>query len=199
MQPLTLQGEPSHYTCMGKEAAPAWITERLNRSPVRRERKRYFRDLTTFARLSHVQFSVAYLTELACYTRIPTAIWVALRKKGVDMSALEDQYFEFQKQSRMDFGAEFIVDHLDNLVDFVSSDTTLRDISPIERARHFLGFSRSEWAKGLCIQPATFYRLETGRSNEFPIALMQALYQAGVPFHVVKDWNEQSRNYATSK
>lgn len=181
---------------MGKEAAPQWITDRLKRSPVRRERQRYFKDLTTFARASKVQFSVGYLAELACYTRIPTALYNSLKKKGVDLPTLETEYYQFQKECRKDFGDEFILPYLDELSEYL--EVTGRDCSTLEKVRHYLNFTRSEWSKGLCIQPATFYRIETGKAKELPEAVVQALFHAGVPSNLIKEWNERARHYSTA-
>lgn len=179
---------------MGSEAAPQWVTERLRSSPIRRERERYYRDLKTFAREIGVQSSVVYFTECGCYSRIPTSIWNALLNKSVPMWDLDREYHAWQKECREEFGQRFILPSLDVL----SNRCWDNSFSPIYQIREELGFSRSEFCKGLCVQPATLYRVESDRVREFPIELKQALLHAGVPLDVVRDWDERTRIYAAA-
>lgn len=174
---------------MGSEAAPEWVTERLRNSPIRRERTRFYRDLKTFARKLGIQQSVVYYTECGCYSRIPTQIWNAFRSNGVNIRELEHEYHEWQKKCRREFGERFILPYL-HLLHFDSA------YSPLYCVRTSLGFSRSEFCKGICVQPATLYRVEGRRTKEFPIEVVQAFIHAGIPVEKVREWNDRTRRFA---
>lgn len=179
---------------MGSEAAPTWVTERLRSSPLRRERERFYRDLKTFARKLGIQPSVVYFTELGCYSRIPTSIWNALLNHDVPMWDLDREYHVWQRECRETFGKDFILPNLELLSNCPWSNS----YSPFYQIREALGFSRSEFCKGICVQPATLYRVESDKVKEFPIELKQALLQAGIPLDIVRDWDERTRLYAAA-
>lgn len=173
---------------MGSETAPDWVAARLNRSPIRKQRRKYYNNLTEFQRKLGIQYSVAYFTECGCYGKIPDTIIKAFASKGVDIPSLRQEYREFQKDCRQEFGEYFrdiLLSESFNLV----LERVYPSTSFVKLLQDELGMSRAELAKWLCIQTAILYRLEKGQTKEFPDDLVDALYQAGISHDVIRRWN----------
>lgn len=174
---------------------PDWVKDQLEHSPVRRARKKHFRDLTTFAVQSKTSYSVAYFTELGCYSSIPTVLGKSLESKGVDLPKLHSAYFEFQKDSRQHFALTFIASKTTELENNLHLNP---EHSFVRVLRDTLEISRAALSKGLCIQPASLYRLENNKLNELPSELFISLVHCGFTHRQVETWNGRERKLSST-
>ncbi len=180
---------------MGSMTMPDWVKDQLDHSPVRKARKKHFRDLTTFANQSKTSYSVAYFTELGCYSSIPTILCKSLESKGVDLSKLHSAYFEFQKDSRQHFALNFIAPKRSVLNDNLYLNP---EHSFVRVLRDTLEISRAALSKGLCIQPASLYRLENNKLSELPSELFISLVHCGFTHKEVETFNGRERKLSTT-
>lgn len=184
---------------MAAEAAPLWVAEQLERSPVRRLRQKHFRTLTAFQKATGLSKPVIYYTELGCYNKLPGPYFTAFKARSADIDPVLLEYQLFRTESRKIFGKLFIKPNLEYLTERMREPALYESISPVLHFRELLNLSRSELAKGMCIQTSTLLRSETGASLEFGRDLYGAFRAIGIPGPTVREWDEYARKYAATK
>ena len=160
----------------------------LSASPVRLARKRLGLSLQKLSDSLGVQYQLVYLTECGCYTEIPPVILVFLAKEGFSVGKLEEDYNKFVQKQRRAFGETYFPR------DFELPDPAASQ-NPLTLLRKKLDLNKAAFAKGLCIQPAVLYKIETGQQRTLALQIKVALVEAGLPWVEMKELESRYEEY----
>ncbi len=148
-----------------------WVQERLLRSPVRKQRRALRTSRVNLARQLKLNDSVLYFAELGCYSRIPVRLINFFRERDVDLKKLLSDYSSFRRNERSIAGSNF------RLLDF---DPEVGPLDPVEALSLYIGGSRADLAKVLCLPPSVLYKVERHIPQTLPSDFRIALIQCGM-------------------
>lgn len=157
----------------------------LSLSPLRKARTELWpnKSLDEIVNEVGINYQMWYLTECGCYDSISPRIKIYLQNGGFDISRLDYSYSEFQREQRASFRERYS-DARINLLPVVSGN-------PMRDYWEQFGLSRTAFAKALCIQPATLYKLENLQMRSLSGQLMEALEDAGMTIQNIEELNER--------
>lgn len=161
-----------------------WVQQRLNRSPVRKTRRSLRTSRVELARQLRLNDSVLYLAELGCYSNLPIRLLEFFREKEVVIRTLLPAYSQFRKDEREIAGNHF------NLLDFNPEHA---DLDPIAALSLYIGGSRADLSKVLCLSPAVLYKVERHIPQTLPLDFRVALRQCGMTTEQI---DKIEKNYA---
>lgn len=162
----------------------------LEHSPVRLARARLNLTLKGASRAAGINYQTWYLTECACYDRVPLTVLHYLENQGFSSVWLEQEYKRYQERCRTIFFLNYY-----ELFDKVDFENLTGNTHPVEWLRKSLGLSRQGFAKELCIQPAVLYKVESGRTKSIPQQLNEALIEVGLPETVLTQLREETEKW----
>ena len=145
---------------MGRKSQPS-------DNPIRRLRLDQGMTLEQFSDACGIHLQAVYLNEMGMYPTILPSVLEAMRYYGVSGSKSEEEYQDYVKDKRYNFGEEHSPYNLGSPE--ISS-------SSIKTFRVSLGYSTAfGFAKAICINPTVVRRVEFGKALEFPGQLNFAL------------------------
>lgn len=160
--------------------------QQLYSSPVRVARNRLAKTIDEAADAAGVHWQAWYLTECGVYNDVPPSINSYLRKNDVAIDGAD--YTKWRRSRQREFGERH------SLATIGLPEPSSR-ICPFLSFREWIGISRLELAKSLCVQPAVLYKLETGQSRHLPQQLAEALEVAGLPVELIDELNDRTEEF----
>lgn len=136
-------------------------------NPIRRLRLSKGKTLEQFADDCGIHLQAVYLNEMGMYPTVLPAVMRLMRAYGISLSEAEEEYQDYVRDIRFNFGEEHAPYSLGLPSVSVSSIKVFRDILGISTA---FGFARA-----ICVNPTLIRRVEYGKTDEFPGHLNFAL------------------------
>jgi DNA-binding XRE family transcriptional regulator len=136
-------------------------------NPIRRLRLERGMTLEQFADECNIHLQAVYLNEMGMYPTILPSIMEIMRAYGFSGKESEEEYQDYVKDNRFNFGEKHSPYNLG------TPDISVSSIKPF---RTSLGYSTAfGFAKAICINPTIIRRVEFGKVLEFPGQLNFAL------------------------
>lgn len=155
------------------------ITVDMAENPVHRLRQEERLTLAQFADRAGVHLQAVFLNERGVYPTILPSILSYMHRLRPEGRGWQSEYTAYVLEKRLEFGAHYDLPNT-QLGPPVGSN-------PFRGWRDQYDLSRMAVAKGLCVHPASLYKVEHDETKHLPEQLVVALKVAGMPSMVIEE------------